>query len=209
MTTHRLRAIIVLGVMATAATASASPASTVGPVECAMQGRPYVDLRPIEQDLTAVVEFERSVTRYAMLHRQLEGPLPPSHMSADARVVREATDALALAIQIARKDAQRGEIFTPQVTRVFQKRIAACLPPEQWAEILAEHAQDYPSTVPALQVNGRWPGSIPFNYVPFQMLAVLPPLPAELQYRIVGRSLVLWDCHANVIVDIMPAAFTT
>jgi hypothetical protein len=41
------------------------------------------------------------------------------------------------------------------------------------------------------------------------MLAVLPPLPAELQYRIVGRSLVLWDFHADLIVDIMPGAFLT
>jgi len=37
----------------------------------------------------------------------------------------------------------------------------------------------------------------------------LPRLPPELQYRIAGRSLVLWDHHANLIVDFLPRALTT
>jgi hypothetical protein len=45
--------------------------------------------------------------------------------------------------------------------------------------------------------------------VPPQLLQVLPPLPPELQYRIIGRSLVLWDHHANLVVDYLPGAFTT
>ena len=32
---------------------------------------------------------------------------------------------------------------------------------------------------------------------------VLPALPSELQYRIVGRDLVLTDVHASVVVDIL------
>ena len=39
------------------------------------------------------------------------------------------------------------------------------------------------------------------------ILQSLPPLPEELQYRIIGQSLVLWDCHANLIVDFLPGAF--
>jgi hypothetical protein len=170
---------------------------------------PYIDLSSIDQDLKAVVDFETAVNRYAMMHRQLEGPIATPRVSQDMRIVQEATDALARAIQTARKDAQRGDIFTPQVTRVFQKRIAACLKPEEWADILSDHEQADPLLVTPLQVNGRWPVSMPFNYVPPQLLAVLPPLPAELQYRIIGRSLVLWDCDADLIVDIIPGAFTS
>jgi hypothetical protein len=48
---------------------------------------------------------------------------------------------------------------------------------------------------------------VPFGFVPPQMLAALPRLPAELQYRIIGNSLVLWDHHANLIVDFLPGAF--
>ena len=32
-----------------------------------------------------------------------------------------------------------------------------------------------------------------FGFVPPQLLAALPRLPAELQYRIIGNALVLWD----------------
>jgi len=35
---------------------------------------------------------------------------------------------------------------------------------------------------------------------------VLPALPPELQYRMVGRDLVLVDVHASLIVDILPQA---
>jgi len=36
---------------------------------------------------------------------------------------------------------------------------------------------------------------------------VLPRLPAELEYRARGVALVLVDSHANLVVDILHAAF--
>jgi hypothetical protein len=53
----------------------------------------------------------------------------------------------------------------------------------------------------------EWPEEVPFDYVPPSLLRALPTLPQELQYRIIGRSLVLWDHHANLIVDFLPGAF--
>ena len=38
-----------------------------------------------------------------------------------------------------------------------------------------------------------WPG----------FLWTLPALPEELQYRFVGRDLILLDVHANLVVDIL------
>jgi hypothetical protein len=38
------------------------------------------------------------------------------------------------------------------------------------------------------------------------VLQALPPLPPELQYRMVGCDLVLIDVHADLIVDILPYA---
>jgi hypothetical protein len=42
--------------------------------------------------------------------------------------------------------------------------------------------------------------------VPPSVLLILPPLPACLHYRFVGRDLVLVDAVAQLIVDILPAA---
>ena len=61
---------------------------------------------------------------------------------------------------------------------------------------------------PALHVNMEWPEQVLFGFVPPQLLATLPLLPPELQYRIIGNTLVLWDHHANLIVDFLPGAFT-
>ena len=96
---------------------------------------------------------------------------------------------------------------------MIRRRIATCLAPEVLDAILAENQQDYEQpeapAAPPLRVNAAWPPQIPFAFVPPQLLAALPTLPPELQYRIVGRSLVLWDHHANLIVDFLPRALTT
>ena len=138
--------------------------------------------------------------------------MPPLRTTTDISEVRARMRALAARIQFARRDAQRGDLLTAEVSTVLRRRIAACLPAEEWAAILAEYAVDEQGAaveVPALRVNMEWPARIPFNAVPPQLLRALPPLPPELQYRIIGRSLVLWDHHADLIVDFLPAAFMT
>ena len=209
MTGHLGRRVIGLtGVLIAAATISTP---TRGPIPQTKDQwpvlPPYVD-RNIEADLTAIREFDRRVADYVALHRLLEGPLPPLQTSRDMRQVRAAMDALALRLEAARKDAQPGDIITVDVSRLFRKRIAACLSPEEWEAFFAE-LEEPGGALPPLRVNARWPALMPFNLVPPQLLAALPPLPPELQYRVVGRSLVLWDHHADLIVDFMPGAFTS
>jgi hypothetical protein len=43
---------------------------------------------------------------------------------------------------------------------------------------------------------------------PPTILANLPPLPPECDYRLMGRDLVLRDAKTNLIVDIVPNAIT-
>jgi hypothetical protein len=168
----------------------------------------------ILEDHKATLAFLQSVGDYANMHRLLEAPLPTLEVSTDMRVVQAAMDALATQIQAARKGARQGDIFSGAVARMFRRRIATCLPPEDLEAILAENQREYEQTeasssAPLLRVNTVWPPQIPFDFVPPQLLAALPPLPPELQYRLVGRSLVLWDHHANLVVDFLPGALTT
>lgn len=46
------------------------------------------------------------------------------------------------------------------------------------------------------RINGRYPGRLPLSTVPPNVLAALPRLPDDLQYRFVGRHLVLLDAGA-------------
>lgn len=163
----------------------------------------------ILEDYVATLIFERGVSDYVTMHRLLEGPLPTLDVSTDMRVVQRAMDALARQIQTARKDARQGDIFTDAVSRMFRRRIATCLAPEDLEAILAEQQEGGAIAFPRPQVNAVWPAAVPYDFVPPQLLAALPPLPPELRYRILGRALVLWDHHANLIVDFLPGALTT
>ena len=57
-----------------------------------------------------------------------------------------------------------------------------------------------------VRVNAVYPEHIPLQTMPPSILLNLPELPRELDYRIVGRTLVLRDVGANLIVDYIPGA---
>ena len=162
------------------------------------------------QDIAATQTFQERVNQYVTLHRLLEGPLPPLRPTREMTEIQTSMRALALRIQVARANARQGDLITADVARMF-RQIATCLRPEEWAAVLADNAEEEEDVrsgpPPTLYINMEWPDNVSFGYVPPQLLAALPQLPAELQYRIIGNTLVLWDHHANLIVDFLPDAF--
>jgi hypothetical protein len=167
---------------------------------------------PMIRELVATQDFQRRVDEYITVHRMVEGPLPPLRPTRNMSEVRQTMQALALLIQTARPNAQQGDIITPEVGRMFKRRIGTCLSPEAWHLILAEideEAETAAAPAVTLRANMPWPETLPYSFMPPQLLLALPPLPPELQYRIIGRSLVLWDHHADLIVDFLPGAFAS
>jgi hypothetical protein len=57
-----------------------------------------------------------------------------------------------------------------------------------------------------LQINQSYPENVPLQSTPPTLLLNLPQLPDGLEYRILGRELVLRDGNANIIVDYVPNA---
>ncbi|HLY20154.1 MAG TPA: hypothetical protein VKR61_23160, partial [Bryobacteraceae bacterium] len=57
-----------------------------------------------------------------------------------------------------------------------------------------------------LRVDRSYPEGVPLQSTPPTILLNLPKLPSELEYRVVGRALVLLDVEANLIVDYIPDA---
>jgi hypothetical protein len=58
----------------------------------------------------------------------------------------------------------------------------------------------------ALKVNGRYPDTVPIASMPPELLAALPKLPEELEYRFVGAHFILFDPHSHTIPDFIPNA---
>ena len=55
-------------------------------------------------------------------------------------------------------------------------------------------------------VNGDYPAAASLSSMPPCLLAALPPLPEELEYRFLGGDLILVDLHARLMVDFIPRA---
>jgi hypothetical protein len=57
-----------------------------------------------------------------------------------------------------------------------------------------------------LQISGRYPDSVPLATMPPQVLAELPKVPQELEYRFIGERLILLDVPAHLIIDYIEEA---
>jgi hypothetical protein len=57
-----------------------------------------------------------------------------------------------------------------------------------------------------LAPNAPYPEGAPLSTVPPRVLLRLPTLPESVDFRFVGKALVLRDVRANVIVDYIPGA---
>lgn len=159
-----------------------------------------------QNDDKAMRAFGRDIAAYAALHERLERTLPPLVPTEHAHVIETARLALAAAIRAERVDAAQGDIFTPAVARLFRERIRRALRGTDVAELLGELYEEFPEEARLTpQVNAPFPRGATYEMPP-RLLHALPPLPGDLEYRLVGLHLVLWDTHANVVVDYVPHA---
>ena len=155
---------------------------------------------------SALQTFSEGVTAYAALHRHLAASMPVAGSRLDGRSLLPARAVLAAAIRQLRPNARQGDFFTPAVTRIFRDVIGD-----------ANDAGEFWTFTPPTDEEGRLlPGLHPRVYdpypnwetaeIPAAVIDKLPPLPEELEYRLVEYDLVLWDTCADLIVDVLPYA---
>jgi hypothetical protein len=152
----------------------------------------------------ALAEFKKRVEAYADLHQDLaKGDAKPQE-TADPAKIDATKNALATKVQSARATAKPGDIFTPEVQPVFRQLLAPELRGEDGHDTKAVLKDDAPAagTVP-FKVNAKFPENQPRPTVPSNLLLSLPPLPKPLEYRIVGRHLIILDTAADLVVDYM------
>jgi hypothetical protein len=150
----------------------------------------------------AAAEFESRVNAYVSLHRRLEGTVPTIAVSDDYAQVKAAIEALGTKLRAMRQDARRGDVFTPEVECWFRQMIDTSLKGCDINALRASLNEENPPSVKfTLTINGRWPKGASLGPMPPRLLADLPSLPDDLEYRFLDRDLVLWDAHANLVVD--------
>ena len=155
-------------------------------------------------DPAALEDFTRRLDAYLEVHRRLAKESPKLKDTNNPAEITAAQDVLAEKIRAARQNARRGEIFTPEVTTLFRRLMYPELTGPEGKDTKA-NINDEQATI-RLQVNARYPASEPLQTLPPNILANLPQLPDAMEYRVVGRDLVLRDVDANLIVDFIPNA---
>ena len=157
----------------------------------------------VNQDAHTMQDFNERIAKYVEVHKQAKKGAPPLKETNDASKIKEAQDALAANIRAARATAKAGDIFTPDIRNMFRRLLYPEMKGEDGRDAKQVLKDDAPESVP-LKVNAKYPENAPLPTVPAKMLINLPRLPEEVEYRIVGKHLILRDASADIIVDFIP-----
>jgi hypothetical protein len=153
----------------------------------------------------ATKAFLDRIAEYIAFHNNVEKTVPPLTETSDPVKIAEREKALGEALIKARPNAQPGDFYIkeyqPFLLRIIRDDFAKRSVADRKALI-----QELPKDV-KIGVNQVYPTTLPLATFPPKLLKALPELPPELEYRIVGRDLVLLDVKGNVIVDIMRGVF--
>jgi hypothetical protein len=156
-------------------------------------------------EAAAMKQFDDAIAKYMALRRGLRSEVAGPVKNSTSSQVTNASDALAGAIERARRDAAVGSIFKEPVATMIKRRITDAVRAEQLAPVLADiDDEGKPAAMPKIHL--RLPVSAQMATMPPSLLKVLPALPKELEYRILGRYLILRDVDASLILDYVPAA---
>jgi hypothetical protein len=148
-------------------------------------------------------ELQSRAKQYLDFRKKVAGSAPrPTGTPAK---ITAAQQKLANKIRVGRAGAKQGEIFTPEIAQYVRRQIASSLDGQNGERVRSSLRHAEPVNI-TLQINQSYPDNVPLQSTPPSLLLHLPELPAGLEYRLVGRELVLRDVDANIVVDYVASA---
>jgi hypothetical protein len=159
--------------------------------------------------------FSKNVKAYTEMVDRLSKDLGSLPDRATPEKINEHRRSLAAAIQKTRAGAKPGDIFIVAEQPVFVRILRSETAGRQGAPARKTIAEDNPRAKQdadhkappvRLSVNALYPDGAPKSTVPPTILLRLPKIPETVEYRFVGKALVLYDARANLIVDFIPNA---
>jgi hypothetical protein len=153
-----------------------------------------------EADAAALATMNDRLKGYVALHKEIEEGLPRLADNATPEQIDKNQRAFEQKIRAARKTVKQGAIFTPEAEKVIRRLMAAIFDGPEGRQLIASILDENPVGL-KLTVNMRYPDTVPISTVPPEVLQALPKLSEDLEYRFIGRHLILLDAHAHVIAD--------
>lgn len=208
MSTRTLPAVFVTLALCVACSPACGP--TLPPKEAPAQPDPTFE--PFRAALQAYIDQTQEYRKEAAQTQEStpgKTQTEPNAGAAAALRARQETLANALRTKI-RPNAQQGNLFTPAIAGALKRQMDVALKSPRRSLILDELGEQ--------SEGDRKPGTPKINQplkaprVPPRLMDVLPPLPKQLEYDFAGRTLILRDVDADVVVDyladVLPATPT-
>ena len=206
----RTAVVVLSAVLAVSASARSIDADSTTPSHQATAPAPSAQTPPsapgskgptrVNPEAALAAEFTKRVAEYVALHKKIEESLPKLSKDATPEQIDNYQRELGRLIAKARPTAKPADIFTKEIRAYFRRQIAAPFAGPEGRKLKASIMDENPGPI-RLTVNGRYPDTVPLATMPPQVLAELPRLPEELEYRFIGTRLILLDVHAHIIVD--------
>jgi hypothetical protein len=150
----------------------------------------------VNQESLIIQDFENRIADYVKLHKEIQAGFPAQKPTDSAAELAEYR--LQMAPKIRAATAKQGDIFTSEISGSFRRLIGAPFSGPEGDHLRASLRHAEPVHGTRLHVNATYPAKVPLQSTPPTLLLDLPQLPSEVEYRIVGRDLVLRDVGANL-----------
>ena len=156
-------------------------------------------------DARSIEDFNNRIQTYINVHHQAEehsGLTEHPLALSSVKEIAKRKHILAKQIVLLRKDTHEGDIFTSELKAYFIRVLNSAY--QANPEAISTAAACAPKCDQQMVApNAIYPDLLGFSMMTPTLLLHLPPLPEELEYRILNRDLIIRDREANLIVDVM------
>jgi hypothetical protein len=159
---------------------------------------PLSGQQPVNPRAAVMQEFQTRVKQYLDTRAKAVSHFEPLKQDADQATIAAREKALGEAIRTARAGAKPGDLFGGTVGDLFRAATKADFQRRSTPQKKLR-LDELPHFRPV--VNQTYPSTWPLQTFPPSLIADLPKLPPELEYRFVDNSLILRDTKANLVVD--------
>jgi hypothetical protein len=229
MEDYHMKVMRCFGAVALACAIGAGPANAQQKAPSPKPPKPQISTATKERaaeenanpDALVLADFQKRIDAYMAIHKEAAKDAPTLKETKNPAEIKTAQDALGAAIRAARAAAKQGDIMTPEIQNKFRRLMypvvtspapAGTVGREIKADVKgelkenAEELKEEGGKPVVLKVNATYPDDTPLPTTPSQVLMNLPKLPEQLEYRIIGKNLIIRDVDANIIVDFVPKA---
>ncbi len=158
----------------------------------------------VNRSSAILADFSRRVEDCMKVRKAAASQLPALKPTNSPEKIQNRQRALARGIREARREARQGDIFAPEIAAEFRRLIGDAMHGPHGARIRESLRSGSPVAPQPVSVNASYPAAEPLQSTPPSLLASLPDLPHGMDYRLVGRCLILRDVEANLILDFIP-----